>query len=118
MKWRWTEVVFCTIWLVTAIVFGILACGAYNDTHTTLVRYSANLPTGTAILIGNINTSEVMNSLSSTNNENVAALEESIRGSAKTGLWLNIISMFMALSGLAAQIAANDRENRYNGHEQ
>ena len=109
----WTHIVFCAVWAVTVFVFARLAYDSYSSLHTELARFPViNAPTwGSAQMMG-IDVPKMLASIADANNQNVVALENSIRDSAKLTLGLNSVSSLMALLGLAAQIRVYRHERR------
>ena len=115
---RWTHVIFCAIWLGTAIVFATLAVDSYGATKTELARFSVHFPmTGQAFLMG-VDIPSTMTAMADTNNANVAALEKSIRDSAQLTFRLNVFSAVMAIMGLVAQIRVYRQDARHSGERE
>jgi hypothetical protein len=98
------DTLFIVIWVATAVVFFIQARAAYSDESTALPPYSTTIPSNFNVQIGNVRFQDVINGLTASYNSNVAALQESIRASAKLSFGLNLMSGFLALVGMAAQI--------------
>ena len=108
------------IWVATAVVFFVQARAAYPDEFTVLPPYSTTIPSNFSVQIGDVRFQDVIDGLTTSYNANVAALQASIRASAKLTFDLNLMSGFFALVGLVAQIGqamkswreiAGDRHN-------
>jgi hypothetical protein len=114
---RWPDLVFCLIWLVTAIIFAVLAYQSKEDESLTLSGYYSTLPAG-GIAIGSTDIGSEFNRMSSNMNTNIRKLEESIHHTAQLTFWLNLISCFASFFGLFAQVSSYFRERRraHHGH--
>ncbi len=95
---------FTVIWAVTAIIFFVQAQAAYSDETTVLPPYSITIPSNANVQIGPVRFQDVINGLAASYNANVATLQESIRTSARLSFRLNLMSGFLALLGMFAQI--------------
>ena len=116
---RISTVVFSSIWLVTAVTFGILTVDSKESEGTTLARYSTSSPEYRVQFSG-VDVATVVNEMSATTNSNISALEESIRHTARLTFWLNLISCVAATFGFFAQVAdyINDRRSADQGGKQ
>jgi len=112
---KWAHFTFCSIWLVTACVFGILAYESYQASNTTLFRFSSDVPSWGNVKILGVDLGKTLNQMSDTNNKNVGLLESSIHQSAKLTFLLNIISCLMAFSGFVAQVFDHRYKNNHHG---
>lgn len=109
---KWTHGFFILVWLATALVFARLAIDSYQASKTQLERFNVDFPTWGTVQIMGIDLPKLLKDQSVANNKNVDALEQSIRDTAKLTLGLNILSAFMALMGLSAQIGVYRYEQR------
>jgi predicted benzoate:H+ symporter BenE len=109
---RWPHLIFCAIWIATAVVFVRQAVDSYAATHISLARFQVHFPSWGSVSIMGVDVPKTMTAMADTNNANVAALEQSIRASASLTLRLNAFSAFMALVGLVAQIGAYRYDSR------
>lgn len=103
---RWPHVVFGGVWLIAACVFGRLAYDAHASEATELTRFSFRIPSSFNVQLGSVRFQDVINGLAEAHDRNVAALEDSIRRSARTAFVLNIVSCFAALFGFIAQVGS------------
>lgn len=116
---RISTVVFSSIWLVTAVTFGILTVDSKESEGTTLARYSTSIQEGGVRIFG-VDVAKEINGMSATTNENISVLEESIRHTAHLTFWLNLVSCVAATFGFLAQIAdyIHDRRGADQGEKQ
>ena len=108
---RWTHIVFGLIWLVTAIIFGVLAVEAYKSQSTTLLTVGGQMQEGTIYFSG-IDAGRTFNLILATNNTNAKKLEDSIRQSGHISFILNLVSCVMAFAGFIAQVGEHLKERR------
>jgi len=108
---KFPTIAFSLIWLVTSVTFGILAWDSKEQEGTTLARFTTNLQESTVFFSG-IDVAKVINGMSTTTNENIASLEESIRHAARLTFWLNLISCIAAAFGFFAQIVDYKKDRR------
>lgn len=101
---RIANIVFCVIWFVFVCVFINLAHEARQAEDTALSRMLFVPPSSPQMVFGGMNLNKTLDLIVTTNNENIALLEQSIRSSARTSFWVNAISAFLAFLGFAAQI--------------
>lgn len=95
-------------------MFARLAIDSYGATKTTLARFDVHFPNWGSVFIMGVNVPKAMTEMADTNNANVSALEKSIRESASLTFRLNLLSAFMAVVGLAAQISVYRQDARQN----
>jgi hypothetical protein len=100
---RWTDVAFCAIWAVVAVVSFALAKEAWQEEQTSLDRFSHQIPPGYDVRMDSVSFQAIINELADVHNANAAKLETSIRQSAATTFTINVISFCAALLGLLAQ---------------
>ena len=108
---KWTVYIYCTIWLITSCIFGILAYESYQTMNTKLLYSPVKFPEShvNAQIVG-LNFKEAINAMNDVTNKNIHYLESSIQRSAKLTFWLNLLSCIMAFVGFIAQIS--DQRNK------
>ena len=108
---------FCMTWLFFAGVYAMLAIEAGGSINTTLTRCTQRVPPGAMMVIGVVNISNVINHVVDTTNSDIDKLETEMRRSARTSLWLNWCSCFMAILGFTAQVMSNRQERGQDHNE-
>lgn len=104
MKKKKLTIIFPLIWAAFFIIFSIMGYLSYQSVDTKLPRYVYEAPETVRVAVLKENILEVMENISRTHNTVVENLEKSIQGEAKTMLAINIVSAFLCLLGLLAQI--------------
>jgi hypothetical protein len=118
---HWTHQSFAVIWLVSAIAFFVLAYDSFSNLWISLPKYEAHVAMSLVISSGDGPTmNDVINGIEDSHNESVAKLEDSIHGSAKLTLFLDLLSGFASLGGFFTQLRAafyEDRPKHYTNRE-
>ncbi len=106
---RFTQPLFCAVWIVLTIVYGWMAVDAAQSAHATLPRAGFRIPTNHNVQIGNIRFQEVINGLAEKYDQTAVELEKGLRRSAHTNFVLNLTATLLCLVGLSAQLLSGLR---------
>lgn len=101
-----TDIVFIVIWISFAVIFALLAYDSHELTNTVLPRTSVRIPPSYNVQIGNVRFQDEINGLAEDVNRGIGELESSIRQNGKTSRAVNVVSLFLCITGAVAQFAS------------